>query len=314
MSSATTSKSPLQGLLLLAVLGLCGWSGWLTMENQNLKKVIGQSGGGGNELAGKVASLEETIENGLVLSLIDPSRGNTLLTQAVRPVSVDATNEGGASTRKPAFGLGRPAPRSTVESDDPNEPFDFSSGEDETTDDVSPAPAEDMIDGFQGGASFLDPGQPGVASIDDLGPDSFGPSDPDKSGPDDFGPDDFGSDDFGPDNFGPTPAPEGTVSSREPPPSTGTFGTSQNLLDGGDDNYLYELTILEVQDNGFIGLDGGSGSGVKVGAMFAVMRGNREIGKVRVQELSDSRSIGEIAEYVGGVSIRKGDRVVPLRN
>jgi len=313
MSSNATSKSPLQGLLLLAVLGLCGWSGWLTMENQKLKKAIGQSGGGGGELAGKVASIEETLENGLVLSLIDPSRGSTLLAQPIRPVSADAasmvSNSGRAPKRSPKAPA--PAPRQEIESNDPNAPFDFSTD----GDDSNSEPDEDVIDGssngaingFKGGSSFLDGSDaPGF----DPG---FNPGfDQDQSGQDPE-PDNFP---FAPEpvDFGPSPAPEGTVSSREPPPSTGTFGTSQNLLDDGDDNYLYELTILEVQDNGFIGLDGGSGSGVKVGAMFAVMRGNREIGKVRVQELSESRSIGEIAEYVGGVSIQKGDRVVPLRN
>lgn len=312
MSSDATSKSPLQGLLLLAVLGLCGWCAWLTLENQKLSKALGQSGGGGGELAGKVASLEETIENGLVLSLIDPSRGSTLLKQPVRPVSADAVGQAGAA-RSPISLPGKAAPRE-VESDDPNAPFDFSTDGDDT----NPEPDEDVIDGFKGGASFLDgstvptqgstvPTQGSTVSTP-----GFDPGFIQGQGPS-IGPDNFpqGS---GPDDFGPTPAPEGTVSSREPPPSTGTFGSSQNLLDGGGDTYLYELTILEVQDNGFIGLDGGSSSGVKVGTLFAVMRGTREIGKVRVQELSESRSIGEIAEFVGGVTIRKGDRVVPLRN
>jgi|GEM_PF-1562450 len=321
MSSASSSKSPLQLLLLLAVLGLCAWSGWLTMENQKLKQALGQGGQGaaGGELAGKVASLEETIENGLVLSLIDPSRGSTLLSQPVRPVSADKPIRGGGSPVPPRANSGPPQP----ESDDPNAPFDFSTGGNDERDDrdmrdepgnsnagggvdAFPSPAPDSLDdvidgfkGFNGGADFLNQGNQGNKS--NPGGGNIAP--------------DPGPDPYGPENAGPMPAPEsGTVSSREPPPSTGTFGTSQNLLDGGGDTYLYELTILEVQDNGFIGLDGGSSSGVKVGAMFAVMRGSREIGKVRVQELSESRSIGEIAEYVGGVSIRKGDRVVPLRN
>jgi len=306
MSSNATSKSPLQGLLLLAVLGLCGWSGWLTMENQKLKKAIGQSGGGGGELAGKVASIEETLENGLVLSLIDPSRGSTLLAQPIRPVSADAASMGGnnsgrAPKRSPKAPA--PAPRQEIESNDPNAPFDFSTDGDDSNAEPNEDPIDDpsngAINGFKGGSSFLD------------GSDASG-FDQGQSGQDPE-PDNFP---FTPEpvDFGPSPAPEGTVSSREPAPSTGTFGSSRNLLDGGGDTYLYELTILEVQDNGFIGLDGGSSSGVKVGALFAVMRGNREIGKVRVQELSESRSIGEIAEYVGGVSIQKGDRVVPLRN
>lgn len=309
MSSDRSSNNALPVLLFLAVLGLGGWNAWLTLENQKLKDALGGDLGDGNttELAERVDALEASMENGLVLSIINPSRGDTVLSAPIRAISkgggaaskagdklppLSASLSGGnAKISGKANDDGKLFPDVEPSEDDPNAPFDFSTG-------TSQAAGSSADSSFPDNDFPRDRRGSKSSSFNDI----LSGSDPSL----------VDDDEFGPEFEGPMPRPEGSMTAREPGPSSGTFGDSQTLVGGGgDEPYLFELSVEALLNPSFISIAGGSGSGVRPGAKFIVFRGSREIGRVTVQEARERTSIAEITEYVGGITFQQGDRLVP---